>query len=304
MAHSHGTPTAGTAAGQHRSRLIVVLVITGVVVVFQLVGAIVSSSLALLADAGHMLTDATGVLIALVAITLASRPATDSRTWGLMRAEILAALVNAVILGGMGVYVIVTALARWDSPPEVATTPMLIAAGAGLVANAISLTFLHGSHRESVNMRGAYLEVLGDLVGSVAVIVAGIVIATTGYQRADIFASLGIGLFILPRAWSLLREVTHILLEATPKGLDLARVREHIRSVEGVIDVHDLHAWTITSGMPALTAHVVVEPEYLAECGPVLDRVTACLEQHFDLGHTTLQLEPVGHAAHEVEPGC
>src|SRR5699024_4353570 len=203
MAHSHGTTPASTAAGRHKSRLILVLVVTGTVVVFQLIGALVSGSLALLADAGHMLTDATGVLIALVAITLASRPATDSRTWGLMRAEILAALVNAVILAGMGVYVIVAAIGRWNDPPEVSTTPMLIAAGIGLVANAVSLTFLHGTHHESVNMRGAYLEVLGDLIGSVAVIAAGIVIATTGYQRADVFASLGIGLFILPRAWAL-----------------------------------------------------------------------------------------------------
>ena len=204
MAHSHA-PTTVTAG--HRKRLIIVLIVTGTVVIFQLVGALISGSLALLADAGHMLTDATGVLIALIAITLASRPATDSRTWGLLRAEILAALINAVILGGMGIYVIVAAILRWNAPPEVSTTPMLIAAGAGLIANAVSLKVLHGTHEESVNMRGAYLEVLGDLIGSVAVIAAGIVIATTGYQRADVFASLGIGLFILPRAWSLLSEV-------------------------------------------------------------------------------------------------
>src|SRR5690625_4479123 len=206
-----------------------------------------------------MLTDATGVLIALIAITLAARPATDARTWGLLRAEILAALVNAVILGAMGIYVIVAAVLRWDDPPEIATTPMLVAAGVGLVANAISLKVLHGTHHESVNMRGAYLEVLGDLIGSVGVIAAGVVIATTGYQRADIFASIGIGLFILPRAWSLLSELVNILLESTPKGLDLAEVREHIREIEGVVDVHGLHAWTITSGVPALTDHVAIE---------------------------------------------
>lgn len=301
MAHSHApqTVTAG-----HRKRLMIVLVVTGVVVIFQLVGALISGSLALLADAGHMLTDATGVLIALIAITLASKPATDSRTWGLLRAEILAALVNALILGAMGVYVIVSAIGRWNHPPEIATTPMLIAATAGLIANAVSLKVLHGTHEESVNMRGAYLEVLGDLIGSIGVIAAGVVIVTTGYQRADVFASLAIGLFILPRAWSLLSDVVHILLESTPKGLDLAEVREHIRAVEGVVDVHDLHAWTITSGMPALTAHVVVEDEYLADCADVLDKVSACLAEHFDLEHTTLQLEPVGHREHEPEPGC
>ncbi len=301
MAHSH-TPSLEKAG--HRKRLVVVLALTGIVAVFQLLGAFISGSLALFADAGHMLTDATGVLIALIAITLAGRPATDSRTWGLLRAEILAALVNAVILGGMGVYVIVTAILRWNHPPDIATTPMLVAATAGLVANAISLKVLHGTHEESVNMRGAYLEVLGDLIGSVGVIAAGIVILTTGYQRADVFASLAIGLFILPRAWSLLSDVVHILLESTPKGLDLAEVREHIRSVEGVIDVHDLHAWTITAGMPALTAHVIVEDEYLADCADVLDKVSSCLAEHFDLEHTTLQLEPMEHREHEIEPGC
>lgn len=301
MAHSHAphTVTAG-----HRKKLIIVLVVTATVMVAQVIGAFISGSLALLADAGHMLTDATGVLIALIAITLASRPTTDSRTWGLLRAEILAALVNALILGAVGIYVIVTAILRWNHPPDIATTPMLIAATAGFVANAISLKVLHGTHEESVNMRGAYLEVLGDLVGSIGVIMAGVIIATTGYQRADIFASLAIGLFILPRAWSLLSEVVHILLEATPKGLDLAEVREHLRSVDGVVDVHDLHAWTITSGMPALTAHVVVEDEYADDWGTVLDEVRECLADHFDLAHTTVQLEPIGHTEHETDPGC
>ena len=180
------------------------------------------------------------------------------------------------------------------------TTPMLIAALAPHRQCDLLSSARHP--RESVNMRGAYLEVLGDLIGSVAVIAAGIVIATTGYQRADVFASLGIGLFILPRAWSLLSEVVHILLESTPKGLDLARVREHIRSVEGVIDVHDLHAWTITSGMPALTAHVVVEDEYLADCADVCDKVSACLAEHFDLEHTTLQVGTRRHLEHERTP--
>jgi len=301
VAHSH---TARSAAAGYQKRLVVVLAITATVVVFQFVGAVISGSLALLADAGHMLTDATGVLIALIAIGLANKPATDLRTWGLLRAEILAALVNAVILGAMGVYVIVNAIIRWSHPPDIATTPMLIAATAGLVANAISLAVLHGTHKESVNMRGAYLEVLGDLIGSVGVIIAGLIIVFTGYQRADVFASLAIGLFILPRAWSLLSEVVHILLESTPKGLDLDEVREHIRSVEGVIDVHDLHAWTITSGVPALTAHVVVEEGYMHDWAHVLDKVSSCLSQHFNLEHTTLQLEPVDHREHEHHSAC
>ncbi|MFS0700290.1 cation diffusion facilitator family transporter [Cellulomonas sp. 179-A 4D5 NHS] len=294
--HSHGTAT-----GQHRKRLILVLAITLSVVGIQVVGGLVSGSLALLADAGHMLTDATGVAIALIASTLATRPATNARTYGLQRAEILAALANALLLGGLAIWVIVEAVGRWNDPPEVATGLMLTVAVAGAVANLASLLILRGGQRESLNLRGAYLEVLGDLVGSGAVIIAGIVIATTGYTRADVIASIAIGLFIIPRAWSLLREVIDVLLEATPKGLDLDKVRDHIREVPGVVDVHDLHAWTITSGVPALSAHVVVDEECIDQGRPgvVLDALDECLGEHFAMEHCTFQLEPVGHRPHE-----
>ncbi|MGW6130643.1 cation diffusion facilitator family transporter [Cellulomonas sp. NPDC055163] len=287
--------------GQHRTRLTVVLVLTLAVVGVQVVGGLLSGSLALLADAGHMLTDATGVAVALIASTLAARPATNARTFGLLRAEILAALANALLLGGLALWVIVEALGRWSDPPEVATGLMLGVALVGAGANLVSLLVLRGGRHESLNVRGAYLEVLGDLVGSAAVVVAGVVIALTGYTRADVIASLAIGLFIVPRAWSLLREVVDVLLEATPRGLDLDQVRDHIRAVPGVVDVHDLHAWTITSGVPALSAHVVVDAECIdrRRPGDVLDALDACLGEHFSMEHCTFQLEPVGHRPHE-----
>lgn len=299
--HDHGHAHR-TATGRHRGRLVVVLVITLGVVGVQVVGGLVSGSLALLADAGHMLTDATGVAIALLATTLATRPADKTRTFGLQRAEILAALANALLLGGLGVWVVVEAVQRWDSPPEVGTTLMLVTAVVGALANLASLLVLRQGQQESLNIRGAYLEVLGDLVGSVAVVVAGVVIATTGYLRADVLASLAIGIFILPRAWSLLRSVLDVLLESTPRGLDLDTVREHIRDVAGVVEVHDLHAWTITSGVPALSAHVVVDDACIhgGRSGEVLDALAECLATDFGIAHCTFQLEPAEHRGHEL----
>jgi len=301
MSAGHGH-THGTATSRHRKRLVLVLAITLGVVGAQIIGGLVSGSLALLADAGHMLTDATGVAIALVASTLAARPATNARTYGLQRAEILAALANGLLLGGLAIWVIVEAVRRWDDPPEVATGLMLAIAAAGAVANLASLLILRAGRNESLNVRGAYLEVFGDLVGSIAVIVAGVVIATTGYARADVIASVAIGMFILPRAWSLLRDVVDVLLEATPKGLDLDQVRDHMRGLPGVVDVHDLHAWTITSGVPVLSAHIVVDQECIdhGSYGRVLDDLAACLAGHFDTDHCTFQLEPLSRVDSEV----
>ncbi|WP_129336496.1 cation diffusion facilitator family transporter [Cellulomonas endophytica] len=300
-AHTH-SHAHGTATGRHRRRLVAVLAITLGVVGVQVVGGLVSGSLALLADAGHMLTDAAGIAIALGAVALAARPATTTRTFGWQRAEVLAAMVNALLLGALAVWVVVEAVRRWSDPPAVGTGVMLAAAGAGAVANLVSLRLLHGGRAESLNLRGAYLEVLGDLLGSVAVLVAGAVVALTGWARADVVASVVIGVLILPRAWSLLRETLDVLLEATPRGIDLDAVRQHIRGVPGVLDVHDLHAWTITSGVPALSAHVVVDEECLVEgrSGVVLDALSECLGGHFDTSHCTFQLEPVGHGAHEA----
>jgi len=300
--HGHkGHDHAVTATGANRNKLIAVLAITLSVMLIQAVGAWISGSLSLLADAGHMLSDSAGVAIALLAATLAARPATDARTYGWQRAELLAALVNAVVLCGVGVLVIREAILRWNSEPEVASGVMLGAAVLGGIANLISMLILTRARDESLNMRGAYLEVFGDLVGSVAVIVAAVVIMTTGWVRADAVASFAIGLLILPRAISLLRDVGRVLLEATPENVDLAEVREHMLALPGVVDVHDLHAWTITSGVPVLSAHVVVdadEVDYELGCR-TLDALDECLDGHFDVAHCTFQLEPVGHVRHE-----
>jgi cobalt-zinc-cadmium efflux system protein len=297
-ANGHGH---STAAGARRQRLVWVLAITLAVAAVQVVGGVLSGSLALLADAAHMVSDSAGIAVALAATWLAARPATKARTFGMQRAEILAALVNAVLLGGIAVWVLVTAVGRWSDPPEVETGLMLAVAIVGAVANAGCLLLLREGQSASLNLRGAYLEVMGDLLGSVAVIVAGVVIATTGWTRADSVASIVIGLMILPRAWALLAQVVDVLLEATPSGVDLDRVRDHMRKVPGVLDVHDLHAWTITSGVPVLSAHVVVDEECIAtgRSGEVLDRLGTCLAGHFDVEHCTFQLEPVGHQAHE-----
>jgi len=280
----------------------VVLAITVTVLVVQVVGGLFSGSLALLADAGHMATDAAGITAALVAASLAARPATNARTYGLQRAEILAALANALLLGGVAVWVLVEAARRWSEPADIESGLMLLVAAVGAGANLVSLLILRRGADESLNVRGAYLEVLGDLLGSVAVTVAGVIIVTTGYTRADAVASVLIAVMILPRAWGLLRDVLDVLLEATPRGVDLDFVRDHITGVRGVVDVHDLHAWTITSGVPVLSAHVVVDEACIADgrAGEVLDQLGECLQGHFDVAHCTFQLEPVGHQAHEA----
>lgn len=294
--HDHGTATS-----RHRGRLLIALGITVSVVMIQFVGALLSGSLALLADTGHMLTDAAGLVVALIANALARRPPTAARTFGLQRAEILAALANGLLLTAIAVGIAVEAVRRWDEPPDVQTGIMLAVAVVGLVANVTALLVLRGGQRESLNVRGAYLEVLGDMLGSVAVIVAALVIIATGYQRADVLASFAIVVLIVPRAWSLVRDVVDVLLESTPRGVDLDEVRRHMAEVPGVVDVHDLHAWTITSGLPVLSAHVVVDRACIdgGRTGEVLDELGRCLTGHFDIEHSTFQLEPIGHRSHE-----
>jgi cobalt-zinc-cadmium efflux system protein len=300
--HAHGHSHAPvTATGRHRKRLILVVAITAAVFVIQVVGGLLSGSLALLADAGHMLTDSTGLIIALVASVLATRPATTARTYGLQRVEVLAAMVNAVLLVAVAVWVLIRAIDRWNQPEDISSGLMLAVALIGAVANTAGLLILRGGRKESLNLRGAYLEVLGDLIGSLTVVAAAIVIELTGWTRADSIASLLIFVLIVPRAVGLLRDVVDVLLEATPRGTDLDEIRQHIREVPGVIDVHDLHAWTITSGVPVLSAHVVVDAECIdsGRTGEVLDRLGECLEDHFDVEHCTFQIEPEGHRSHE-----
>jgi cobalt-zinc-cadmium efflux system protein len=298
--HSHSNAPI-TATGRHHRRLVLVVAITAAVFVAQVIGGLVSGSLALLADAGHMLTDSTGLVIALIAATLAARPATPARTYGLQRVEVLAAMINGLLLTGIAVWVLVRAIERWNRPVEIESGLMLAVAVVGALANTAGLLILRGAKDESLNLRGAYLEVLGDLLGSLTVIAAAIIITFTGYTRADSIASVLIFGLIIPRALSLLRDVVDVLLEATPRGIDLDQIRRHILDIDGVTDVHDLHAWTITSGVPVLSAHVVVDTNHLTDgrSGQVLDRLGECLGEHFDVDHCTFQLEPQGHQAHE-----
>ncbi|MBN8883884.1 MAG: cation transporter [Salana multivorans] len=300
--HAHGVGGPATAGQRHRGRLVVALSITLTVMVAELVAAWWSGSLALLADAGHMLSDSAGLAIALVATWLAARPATDRWTFGWQRAEILAALTNGVILTVVGLGVIIEGVRRLREPEPVESGIMLVVGIVGLLANLVALRLLSGGREESLNVRGAYLEVLGDLLGSLAVIVAAVLIATTGWERADAVASLAIGVLIVPRALSLLRDVARVLLEGAPLDVEVAVVREHLERTRGVVAVHDLHAWTITSGVPALSAHVVVEDEEASAAGlcRLLDAFGACLEGHFDVEHSTIQVEPVSH--HRAHP--
>ncbi|MFI8828305.1 cation diffusion facilitator family transporter [Streptomyces sp. NPDC053431] len=302
--HSHGgPPPTGTAALAYRNRLRIALGITLSVMVVEIVGGVLADSLALIADAAHMATDALGLGMALLAIHFANRPPVGNRTFGFARAEILAALANCLLLLGVGGYVLYEAIQRFLEPAETRGGLAIAFALVGLVANIVSLSLLMRGQKESLNVRGAYLEVLADALGSVTVIVAAGVILLTGWQYADPIASILIGLMIVPRTVKLLRETLDVLLEAAPKGVDMAEVRAHILALPGVEDVHDLHAWTITSGMPVLSAHVVVTQDALDAVGheKLLHDLQGCLGSHFDVEHCTFQLEPAGHAAHEAK---
>jgi len=278
-----------SAAGASRSRLLIVLGLVVGYLLVEVVGSLLTNSLALLADAGHMLTDAVGVGLALLAIQFATRPATASKSYGYYRLEILAAVANAVLLFGVAAYILFEAYQRVTEPPQVQSMPMLAIAAAGLVVNVISMRLLSAGAERSLNLRGAYLEVMGDFLGSVAVLVAGALILTMGWRAADPIASVVIALLILPRTWSLLREAVDVLLQATPKGIDLDDVRAHLLRAEGVADAHDLHAWALTSGMNVVSAHVIVESG--ADPAKVLDEICACLSDDFDMEHSTIQLE-------------
>ncbi|MEU9852739.1 cation diffusion facilitator family transporter [Streptomyces sp. NPDC047974] len=302
--HSHGgPPPTGTAGAAYRSRLRIALGITLSVMVVEIVGGVVADSLALIADAAHMATDAIGLAMALLAIHFANRPPSGNRTFGFARAEILAALANCLLLLGVGGYVLYEAVQRFMEPAETKGGLAIAFAVVGLVANVVSLSLLMRGQKESLNVRGAYLEVLADALGSVTVIISATIILATGWQYADPIASLVIGLMIVPRTVKLLRETLDVLLEAAPKGVDMAEVRAHILALPGVEDVHDLHAWTITSGMPVLSAHVVVDAGALDSVGheKMLHDLQGCLGDHFDVEHCTFQLEPAGHAQHEAK---
>ncbi|MBB5633900.1 cobalt-zinc-cadmium efflux system protein [Cryobacterium mesophilum] len=296
MSHHHHSSA-------NRTRLLLVLGIVVVVLVIEVVGAIFTGSLALFADAGHMFSDTIGLSVALAATVIASRPATDRSTFGFQRAEVFGALINGGILLAVAISVGYQAIARLIEPGdlEIKSLPMLVVAGLGLLANVVSALILRPQAASSINMRGAYLEVLGDLLGSVAAIVAAVVILTTGFMPADAIASLAIALMIAPRAAFLLRDAVRVLSESVPVDTSVAEIREHILRTAGVVDVHDVHVWAITSGHPVFSAHVVVADSVFADqdTGRLLDELSACLADHFDVAHSTFQLEPGEHAQHE-----
>jgi cobalt-zinc-cadmium efflux system protein len=282
-------PHVHSSAHANARRLLGVLGLSLSILVIEVVGGLASNSLALLADAGHVLTDVAGISLALVAIWIASRPASDTRTFGYLRLEVLAAAANSVLLFGVAAFILFEAWRRLSEPPMVASGLMLGVALVGLTANGVSLWLLRDAQEHSLNMRGAYLEVMGDLAGSAAVILAAIIIDLTGWAAADAVASVAVAVLILPRTWGLLREATDVLLEATPKGVRMDEVRAHILDAPGVADVHDLHAWTITSGLNVLSAHVVLHPG--VDGSGVLDYLCECLSGDFDIEHSTFQLE-------------
>jgi cobalt-zinc-cadmium efflux system protein len=283
------TRADGSAASSHRGRLAAVLALSLTMLGVEVAGAIASNSLALFADAGHMLTDAAGVGMALLAIWFGGRKPTTGRTYGFLRVEILAAVTNSFLLFGVAGFILFEAWQRLFEPPEVASGLMLAVALVGLAGNAASLFLLRHAQLESLNMRGAYLEVMGDFAGSSGVIVAALVITLTGWMTADAIASGVIGLLILPRTFALLRDATDVLLEATPKGIAVDQVRRHILEADGVVDCHDLHVWTITSGVNVVSAHVVLGAGI--DPAVTLDALCACLSADFDIEHSTFQLE-------------
>jgi cobalt-zinc-cadmium efflux system protein len=295
--HEHASPADPYA----RRVLGVVLTISVGILVVEVIGALWSGSLALLADAGHMLTDVAGLSLGLVAAVLAGRPATLQRTWGYRRAEVLAAAAQAAVLLAVGLVVLVEGVRRLIEPPPVTPSIMVVFGLVGLAGNAVSIVLLLRAGGRTMNARATLLEVLNDAFGAAAVLVAALLIALTGWLRADAVASLVIGALILPRTWRLLREAVDVLLESTPRGVDLSAVRAHILDVEHVLDVHDLHASTVATDLPVLSAHVVVDDSCFVDgqLPALLDQLQSCLAGHFDVEHSTFQFEQAGHTAHE-----
>lgn len=292
--HSHDTGEATP-----RNRLLIAFSITLSVFVIEVVGSVITGSLALLVDAAHMLTDVIGLAMAVTAANLMNRAPSDRHTWGLRRAEVLAALAQAALLLGVGIFALVEGVRRLFEPPEIASGSLLLFGIIGLVANVASLLVLLSGRRKNLNMRAAFLEVTNDALGSVAVIISALLIAAFGWYRADAIAGILIALLIIPRTLILLRTSASVLLESTPPGLNLSEVRRHILELPGVVAVHDLHASQVSTDLPTLTAHVVVDEAALLEggTGELLRSLQECVAEHFPIGieHSTFQIEPQSH---------
>lgn len=290
--HEHG-PRIGSAGAQHQKPLTVAFLLTATYMVVEVVAGLLTGSLALISDAAHMGTDVLGLGLALAAIQLAKRPAGSSRTYGTYRLEVLAALVNGLLLFAVAFYVLYEAVQRFREPPDVAGMPMMIVAIVGLIVNIISFRLLTKGAKESLNIKGAYLEVLSDMLGSVGVIVGGIVITLTGFRYIDAIVAVAIGVFILPRTWKLMAHALRIVMEIAPPGMDVDAAARELAAVPGVGGVHDLHIWTLTSGMDAASVHIVVNND--ADWRSVLHQVRSILTDKYSVIHPTIQLEPADY---------
>ena len=285
----HGGGTVGTAGARHATRLAWALALTATYMIAEVIGGLVTGSLALLADAAHMLTDVGGLALALLAIRFAAREATPQRTFGYLRMEVLSALANASVLLLLTVYILYEAYQRFLSPPEVLSGPMLIVAAIGLVVNLVSMWLLSSGSSESLNVKGAYFEVLSDMLGSIGVIVAALLMMWKGWGLADPIIGAGIGLFIVPRTWSLLSQVTHILMEGTPPNVDTAAIEKKLLAIPGTVAVHDLHVWTVTSGFDAMSCHLVVAD--MSAGREALREARNLMKAEYGIEHTTIQIE-------------
>lgn len=299
MGHDHDHAGGLSAGAKHRRPLAIALGLTTLYLVVEVVVGVAVGSLALISDAGHMLTDTAGLAMALAAITFAQRGRDDRRTYGRYRLEALASLANAVLLFAVAVYVIIEAVGRFRDPVDVPGAGLILVAAVGLIVNVVSFLLLRRGAGESLNVRGAFLEVFADMIGSAGVIIAGVILVVTGWPYADPIVGMGIGLFVLPRAWRLGRDAVHILLEGVPDGITLAEVRAALAELPHVTEVHDLHVWTLTSGINLATAHLRLTPD--ADHADVLRVAGSVLHDRFDLEHTTLQLEPHTYAEPELD---
>ncbi len=293
MGNDHAHTTAVSAGGRHKRPLMLAFALTATFTVVEVGVGVVSGSLALLSDAGHMLTDVVGLGLAIAAIQVAQSRRSSSQTYGLYRLEVLAALVNAVLLFAVAGYVLIEAYSRLKDPTDVPGAPMLVVAAVGLAVNLASFLLLRAGAKESLNLRGAMLEVISDALGSAGVLVAAILLLTTGWSYADPIIGAAIGLFILPRAWRLGRSALRILLEVAPPEIDVDELLKRLAAVPGVAGVHDMHVWTLTSGLEAATGHLELQDD--ASTTDVLQAATALLERDFGIGHVTLQCEPADY---------
>lgn len=299
--HAHAA-AIGSAAARHRKPLAVAFALTATYAVVEVIGGLATGSLALLSDAAHMGTDVLGLALALATIQLAKRPAAGRRTYGTYRLEVLAAIVNGLLLFGVAGYILYEAVQRFRDPPEVLGLPMLAVAAVGLLVNIVSFRLLRAGAKESLNVKGAHLEVLADLLGSLGVILGAGILALTGFRAIDTIVAVAIAVLVLPRTWRLLRHALRIIMEVAPPGSDPAAAERDLAAIPGVDTVHELHLWTLTSGIEAATAHLVIHED--ADWPTILAEARRVLTERHGANHPTVQLEPRHHAETEERVGA